>query len=913
MKKPTKMRFCFGLLQHLIAAIIMVIIAVILFNSYVAVKSMDETKTYMVNFYGNEESFEDSQLFHNIFETAVSDIARLVVMKGQLETEGEFDGQKRIDVTTYANRKGNGNNCPITAIYELDNLIKWGINGIEYSNRPWSLSDFVNYFGPVINPYNFALDEFGALYFKGFENITLNTSLEETVDPATIDPALLTQNWGLGEEQIVIWQKMQEYSTEQLEDLAFSYIIREIPQGISLSREDDGTQTVYLTALNYRYDTVYGEKQLFGRATNWIDYMKLQNNLADTIASLSGNYEQYQRCNELYQDHNSNLKYTVQMMTDEGVRTYTNVPELMNGKDSEITEYYEEYRRYFIYYPDSMEFTGNTALSGDDVYNYIREYEYAYPETTHIWVGVDTSYAKEDAFYDANEVFQKVVPHMETIVGAIVALLVCWLAIAIYMTMTAGVMYNEEGEPVHYLAGIDSVWTEILILLTIAFGYVSINGFEWWLNNSNQTNPTDVLGIIAGTDSYRYGVFALYGATVSLFATLLWYSYVRRFRCAKLWGGSFVYWLFRRIRNSLYYIFSHGNTAINTLIPYNLFILVNMVGILSIYVFRTEGWIALVILAILVAFDGSIGVIMFKNSAERTDIVEGIKRIRDGEVDYKLEVDALHGANREMADAVNNIGEGIRKAVKTSMKDEQMKTDLITNVSHDIKTPLTSIISYVDLLKRLKIKDEPAKSYIAVLDTKSQRLKQLTDDLVEASKISSGNIELQREQLQLGELVNQSIGEFSEKLEDKQLQVIFEGQNVQACIFADSRRMWRVIENLFNNICKYAMESTRVYIDLSAENGKVDLSIKNISERQMNIHADELTERFIRGDESRTTEGSGLGLSIAKSLVEVQGGSFTIYLDGDLFKVDISFPEYVAPVVEESVEEDKEENEQEDI
>ena len=199
----------------------------------------------------------------------------------------------------------------------------------------------------------------------------------------------------------------------------------------------------------------------------------------------------------------------------------------------------------------------------------------------------------------------------------------------------------------------------------------------------------------------------------------------------------------------------------------------------------------------------------------------------------------------------------------------------------------------MDLLKRLKIEEEPAKGYIAILDGKAQRLKQLTDDLVEASKISSGNIELNREKLNLTELLNQSIGEFSEKLEEKKLQVVFEKDDQPAYIYADSRRMWRVVENLFNNICKYALEGTRVYIDMETENGRVEASVKNISKQQMNIRPDELTERFIRGDSSRSTEGSGLGLSIAKSLVQVQGGSFEIMLDGDLFKIVIGFPEYV--------------------
>ena len=289
------------------------------------------------------------------------------------------------------------------------------------------------------------------------------------------------------------------------------------------------------------------------------------------------------------------------------------------------------------------------------------------------------------------------------------------------------------------------------------------------------------------------------------------------------------------------------------------------------------------------------GVLRFKQKAEQIDIVEGIRRIRDGEVDYKLDVESLHGDNREMADAVNNIGEGIRKAVSTSMKDEQMKSDLITNVSHDIKTPLTSIINYVDLLKRLKITEEPARSYIEVLDSKSQRLKQLTDDLVEASKISSGNIVLNLEQLNLTELLNQAVGEFSDRMEEKKLQVIFDGNDVAGMIYADSRRMWRIIENLFQNICKYALEGTRVYLEMQVKDGRVIASLKNISDRPMNLKGEELSERFIRGDASRTTEGSGLGLYIAKNLTKAQHGEFQIQLDGDLFKIILDFPEYHKP------------------
>ena len=284
--------------------------------------------------------------------------------------------------------------------------------------------------------------------------------------------------------------------------------------------------------------------------------------------------------------------------------------------------------------------------------------------------------------------------------------------------------------------------------------------------------------------------------------------------------------------------------------------------------------------------------------AEHIDIVEGINRIRAGEVEYKLDTEKLSRTNKTLAEAVNNIGEGIDNAVKTSMKDERLKTDLITNVSHDIKTPLTSIINYVDLLKRQHITQEPAKEYIDILESKALRLKDLTDDLVEASKISSGSIILNLEVLDLAELMKQTMGELSDKLEENHLKLVADITKEPAIVYGDSRRMWRIMENLFQNICKYAMEGTRVYTEITVDAEKVYLKLKNVSKAQMNIHADELTERFIRGDSSRSTEGSGLGLFIAKSLTNAQGGNFEIQLDGDLFKVNIDFPFYHAPVSE---------------
>ncbi len=887
MKKPTLRRFGLGLLQQLMAMGIMIAIAGILFNSFLTVESMSGTKTYRIDPFHTERIFEDSEVYQEIFRTAVSDITRLVMIKSEVETNGSFDPHKEVDVSEFANRRGVGNGCAVTAVYELEDLIKWGRDGVEYNNRVMSMEDFLNYFGPAISEENFALDENGQIYFRGFY-----TGRTDAVERGTVAEPEETRT----EEEIdAVAQALDEYTQNQLLDMAFSYVMAEYPDDIILSREDDGSLNVYFPLLVCRYETVDGERQLLSYAENWVDYMKLQRNLVTAIENLAVEYEQYQTCSELYREGGSNLKYMVRMTADGQTRTYTNVSELLEQPDSAVTEYFSEYRRYLIYYPDSLEFTGNTVLSEDEIHQYIREYDYAYPETTHIWIGVDNTYAaRGDAFYNAHEAFERLVPNIGVIVTAIVLQGFIWAGLWLYLSATAGIGEDEEGDRIKYLNGIDHIWTEVWA----AFGALIWYGMRWGYGELLQIADS-VYAVHSQTQAgriallYEYGSFGLYGMTVSTVFCLIWYSLVRRLRSRNLWKDSFVHKVFLCCRNFVHFVFRHRSSAVSTLLPYNLFLFANFAAIFCVYVMKEYRLASFILILATVIFDVIIGMLLFRNNGEQIEIVDGINRIRDGEVDFKLDADRLHGANREMADAVNNIGEGIRKAVRTSMKDERMKTDLITNVSHDIKTPLTSIINYVDLLKRLKIEAEPAKSYIDILESKAQRLKQLTDDLVEASKISSGNIVLNNEKLDLTELLNQSVGEFSQKFEEKRLHIVFSGEEQTAGIYADSRRMWRVIENLFNNICKYAMEGTRVYIDQIVKNGRIRVEIKNISESRMNISPEELTERFIRGDESRSDEGSGLGLSIAKSLVRLQGGEFEILLDGDLFKVVIDFPEYV--------------------
>jgi len=266
-----------------------------------------------------------------------------------------------------------------------------------------------------------------------------------------------------------------------------------------------------------------------------------------------------------------------------------------------------------------------------------------------------------------------------------------------------------------------------------------------------------------------------------------------------------------------------------------------------------------------------------------------LKEMYEGNNSDKIEVESLTPEFHNMAGYINDISNGFENAIEEGIKSEKMKTELITNVSHDIKTPLTSIINYVDLLKQENIENEKAKEYIEILEAKSHRLKRLTEDLVEASKASSGNLKLNLEKINIAELINQTTGEFEDKFKESGLEIVTKLPQDEVYIKADSRYMFRVIENIFSNISKYAAKNTRIYIDIMTYGDKVSISIKNISAEKLNISPEELMQRFVRGDKSRTTEGSGLGLSISRDLTELQKGKFEIQIDGDLFKVELEF------------------------
>ena len=301
----------------------------------------------------------------------------------------------------------------------------------------------------------------------------------------------------------------------------------------------------------------------------------------------------------------------------------------------------------------------------------------------------------------------------------------------------------------------------------------------------------------------------------------------------------------------------------------------------------TEGTSALLFLLFLVNIFAFIVIYKVMTSVTEIEIAE--QNIIAGNLDYKLNTAKYKGDLKIIAEGLNEIGTGLENAVSGRMKSERFKTELITNVSHDIKTPLTSIINYTDLLKKENIETEPVKGYIEVLDRQSERLKKLINDLLEASKASSGNIKMDIAEVDAGLMLEQVYGEYQDKFEKAGLTGVVTKPSETVHIKADVNHLFRVFDNILSNVVKYAQPDTRVYIDLIKNADKVTIAFKNISKEKLNITGEELMERFVRGDRSRNTEGSGLGLSIAKSLTNLMGGELEIIVDGDLFKVEVRF------------------------
>lgn len=418
----------------------------------------------------------------------------------------------------------------------------------------------------------------------------------------------------------------------------------------------------------------------------------------------------------------------------------------------------------------------------------------------------------------------------------------------------------------------------ILIIVSIGLGVTGIGNVDIYDADFEETYALSALLAVAG--------MLIFILTLAKMLCV----YLRRIKARTL-GSCAVYGACRMLRKFAREFYRTRRENTKLLIRYLLLLAVNVGLAFFTFLFFYAGMGVLTFLVVIAWIIADVYMLyaLLKQTRGKDEIRNALREISNGNLDCQIDTSEMASEYRELAEDINHVRDGLRIAVDAQLKSEKLKTDLIANVSHDIKTPLTSIINYVDILKREHIEDERIARYIDILDKKSVRLKQLTDDLIEVSKISSGNITLELTEINLKQLMMQINGEFEEKFEKRNLQLICKLPDDPMRILADGRRMYRVVENLYSNAAKYAMPSSRIYVTGEIIDGKAVVSIKNMSEHPLNVSAEELLERFVRGDKSRTTEGNGLGLEIARSLTERQKGTFDLYLDGDLFKVTLAF------------------------
>ena len=578
-----------------------------------------------------------------------------------------------------------------------------------------------------------------------------------------------------------------------------------------------------------------------------------------------------------YTEGSTNLTY---LFADKETQTiYTNKKAYSSYAQLEqnLEKIFKE-KAYAVVYPELSECVTNIPGADLQVWNHTIDQSFDTKDFVFA-VSVDTKFSVADSMADEAENYETYSKLMFPMLAGAIFGSVLWLIGMVWLTVTAG--RKPKDEEIH-LNGFDRWYTEIAAGAVIGI----------WLAG------TIISGTLIANSSLGYShavVTVIVTCLICGTYTMAWFligylSLVRRIKAGTLWKNSLIRTVLKWIGkcsgklSDFARAFSR-NTAekIKVLLVGGAFLFLQFLIIGC--VFSGAG----VFLLALMAVDVAVMIFAIRKADGQDRIMDGLKKISDGELQYKIKTDTLTGKQKVMAEYINNIGSGLDAAVENSLKKERMQTELITNVSHDLKTPLTSIINYVDLMKRENPTDPKIQEYLRILDEKSQRLKVLTEDVVEASKASTGNIKLEMNDIDFVEMVQQVIGEFEEKFQEKNLTMMVHFTDEPSIIYADGQRMWRVLENVFGNVVKYAMEGTRVYAEISNRNKKVTFSLKNISAQPLNISADELTERFIRGDVARNTEGSGLGLSIAKSLTELQGGEFKLYLDGDLFKVMITF------------------------
>ncbi len=509
-------------------------------------------------------------------------------------------------------------------------------------------------------------------------------------------------------------------------------------------------------------------------------------------------------------------------------------------------------------------------LPGSKVHAYISYQCFDYAHVTITGYIRQTLAAKDRIYFEAYYT-NLLVENRNALIWLTAALFVLCLALVIFLLCAAG---HKEGVEGIHLNWVDKIPLDLYLVVAILLGAglfalgIDLSGASWW---------------------FMIVLIALLGAALVLLAVSVLMTLSTRFKSGAFWKNTVIYFCLRLLLRMLKAIKAGVSYCAKHLHLYwqagLIFVGVSLAELFFLAAFSRSAVVVIWVIAKLIEAPLLVLIVISLQKLKA-----GGEALAEGNLNASVDLKHMYGVLRSHGENLNSIAQGMQKAVQQQLKSERFRTDLITNVSHDIKTPLTSIVNYVDLLKKEDVQPEKAKEYIAVLDRQSARLKKLTEDLVEASKASSGTLPVHLEAVDVNVLLSQVSGEYQSRFELCKLEPIVKLSSEDPQILADGKLLWRVFDNLLSNICKYAMPGTRVYFTSEVLDGRVQISFKNISNYPLDITADELLERFVRGDSSRSTEGSGLGLSIAQSLTGLQKGTFDLVVDGDLFKANLSFP-----------------------
>ena len=672
-------------------------------------------------------------------------------------------------------------------------------------------------------------------------------------------------NGEVNDEKIIVSGETKNGTTYyKIQDLIsqaarYGYIFDEKTHRISIS-EADSWENPYEVKLNYKaFDPFYFENIEPGPSQGITNIKELS---IEGVRALSEYYE----LKSVYESEQSNFLYTINFSS-------ANDYELSVGNTTKNPDEIIALGKYLVV-TEAGSLETNISPQPENVMSEDGSLKYSDDDEDPVVIGIDTTFLFNDRYKKAADGFAD---NINTVRGWMLVMAVC--AVSAVTSLVFAVRGFNEADRRELV--MDKIPIEALIFLFACLSLILYVLFKFSINH--------IFEELLNYADWEFWRDMAKGIIVWFLCVIIGGSVYRR----SLNGGSFknsvTAGLFRTLSDE-----GGSNAAAAAFGGYAVFIAIHAVTLLFMfycYGMQVEGpnyTIALIIcLVLILAFDIFIYIRRYHGIKQRLLLSTAIKEISDGNVNCKIDESVFEGETLEAARHMNNISVGLQTAINEQVKADKLKADLITNVSHDIRTPLTSIINYVDLMKRENVSDPKLREYIEVLDKKSARLKNLTEDLLEASKASSGNIKMDMRRIDLVELAIQAGGEFEDKFAKRRLEMELTVPEHPVYVTADGRHLWRVLENLYNNAAKYALEGTRVYVDVESLGEKAKFTIKNVSADKLNISPDELTERFVRGDISRNTEGSGLGLNIATSLTRLMGGELLIEIDGDLYKAAV--------------------------